>query len=63
MTMIDKSNWTAVTNPALIALFATTTELGRSYGVTYLEHPQRGDDAPIYAKTDGAIYNTHAFDI
>jgi hypothetical protein len=59
----NMTNWTEVTNTALIAKFAGATEIHRSFGVTYLEHPLRGDEAPVYAKVDGKIYNTNDFEI
>jgi hypothetical protein len=59
----DMTNWTEVTNPALIAKFTSASEIGRGFGVTYFEHPLRGDEAPVYAKTEGKIYNTNDFEI
>ena len=63
MTQLDKSSWTEVSNPALISKFAEATVVGRTFGITYLEHPQRGDEAPVYAKTGGKIYNTNDYDM
>lgn len=63
-TQIDTSGWTEVTNRKLLEAFKTATEIGRVFGVTYREHPQRGDHAPVYARVPGgAIFNTNDFDI
>lgn len=31
--------------------------------VTYYEHPIHGDEAPVYALIDDALYNTGAYDL
>lgn len=61
--MTDKTFWTEVTNATLIPKFSAACEIGSKLGVTYMEHPQRGDEAPIYAKSGGKIYNTNAYEI
>ena len=59
----DMTNWTEVTNPTLISKFESATEICRGFGIAYLEHPTRGDEAPVYAKKDGIIYNTNDFEV
>lgn len=59
----DMTYWTEVTNAALVAKFSNACEIGRGFGIVYLEHPTKGDEAPVYAKFQGKIYNTNDFDI